>query len=64
MKWYKKQLDQLKIAKSEAPKSNLDEITKKTSGHSFEARKSGGMKTNIPNPVMTRNRNRPKTDSK
>ncbi len=56
-------MDQLKIAKSEAPKSNFEEIAKKTSGHTFDARKTSGMKTNI-SPVMTRNRNRPKTDSK
>ena len=50
MKWYKKQLDQLK---------NGDE--KKLKEFSI-LRKSKAPATNAPSPVKARNQNRPKTD--
>ncbi|HYE59647.1 MAG TPA: hypothetical protein VEA18_00480 [Candidatus Kapabacteria bacterium] len=57
MKWYKKQMDQLKEQKKvpTGPKS-------KTPGTSFDGKKNIALRA--PNPVAAMNRNRPKTDSK
>ncbi len=62
MKWYKKQLDQLK----KSSKSETEEPVKTTHPkpkQSFGAKKIIANKNSFSNPVAARNRNRPKTDS-
>lgn len=63
MKWYKKQMDKLKEAGVVLSESDKKTATKKSSGHSFNVRKTGAHKTAFPNPVAISKKNRPKTDS-
>lgn len=62
MKWYKKQLDQLKKLKAESAPAKEDGI-KTISKTSFNLNKTIG-KSHYPNPVAASNKSRPKTDSK
>lgn len=58
MKWYKKQMEQLKAAKSDAAEPNKI-AGKKTHGHSFVSTKRGPKKMSKPGEK----RSRDKTDS-
>ncbi|MEK7625112.1 MAG: hypothetical protein AAB467_02045 [Patescibacteria group bacterium] len=62
MKWYKKQIDQIKIDKPELFKTDeTPEIG--TPKHTFEEKKMVIKKPAFTNPVTMRNVNRPKTDA-
>ncbi|HSR89566.1 MAG TPA: hypothetical protein VLK22_04235 [Candidatus Udaeobacter sp.] len=63
MKWYKKQLDQLKKSKAGPVVADEENDTKKISKNTFNLNKPIG-KSHFPNPVAASNKNRPKTDSK
>ena len=62
MKWYKKQMDQLKKTKAESSKSDDVTTNQKTPGHSFDLKKTGASKRNYPSPVAASKLQRPKTD--
>jgi hypothetical protein len=64
MKWYKKQMDELKKTKPELFDIEQAPIGGKIGGHSVGMNKARINKTNFSNPVAIRNLNRPKTDSK
>ncbi len=62
MKWYKKQLDQLKTSKPELFNSDKEVDSKNPSSHSMDERKKWVNKKKFTNPVAARNINRKKTD--
>ncbi|OGH91567.1 MAG: hypothetical protein A2534_04490 [Candidatus Magasanikbacteria bacterium RIFOXYD2_FULL_39_9] len=62
MKWYKKQLDQLKASKPELFNSDKEVGVKKSSGYAMDERKKWVNKKKFPDPVAASKLTRKKTD--
>lgn len=64
MKWYKKQMDKILAEQGKTATEEESDLKKNTLARSFDERKKIAPKNTFVNPVVARNLNRPKTDSK